>query len=356
MKIQSLHFADLGPLGTQDIDLLNTWTGEIETNVLFTGPNGCGKSTLLRTVVMLWEAAGFWLENDRAMPETHPAAKYLSRWGSAAIILADMAIDPRQKITVGLVFRKHGQLEFVNQRSDVLWLGETHFQGAESGKGGTFISTNSDCMETWAIARQRMSLEFASFGLPNILFMDAEERRWVVPTQRIGEIAAESPEIRWAPRYISSEDWRGQLESSLINLKLTDEKRFDAVLIELNAFLINKKIAGDIKRGENRLRVRLSHPGKAEEQFHTLDELSAGERQVLIMLYVIARWAEKGCVVMIDEPDLYLHPSLINGMLSRLAGMVNDLDGQLLITSHLPAVWDRYEGVARRIELGDLGE
>ena len=200
-----------------------------------------------------------------------------------------------------------------------------------------------------------MSLSFTTFGLPNLIFMDAEERRWVAPTQGIGEIVAESPSMRWAPRYIPTEDWRGQLESSLINMKLTDEKRFNAVLVEFNAFLIGKKIEAEIKRGEKRLRVSLTSPGKTD-QFHTMDKLSAGERQVLIMLYMIARWAEPGCVVMIDEPDLYLHPSLIEGMLARIKAMVKALDGQLLITSHLPMVWERYEGSARRIELTTAGD
>ncbi len=354
MKIQSLHFVDVGPLGTQDVDLHDQWSGEIESNILFTGPNGCGKSTLLRAVAMLWEAAGYWLANQSSLPETHPAAKWLSRWGAVGMVLTDIDINQAENISVGLVFGNQDQLSFMKDKPGVKWLGESH-----SGKGTlheivVFVSTKGDWLESWAAARQRMSLSFSTFGLPNMIFMDAEERRWVAPTQRIGEIVAELPGMRWAPRYIPTEDWHGQLESSLINMKLTDEARFNAVLMELNAFLIGKKIEGEIRRGEKRLRVSLTQGGQTG-QFHTMDELSSGERQVLIMLYMIARWAEAGCVVMIDEPDLYLHPSLIEGMLSRIKAMVKALDGQLLITSHLPMVWERYEGSARRIELDLAG-
>ncbi len=87
-------------------------------------------------------------------------------------------------------------------------------------------------------------------------------------------------------------------------------------------------------------------------QSHSLDELSAGEHQVLILIYLLARWAEEGCVVMIDEPDLYLHPSLVNSMLASLEKLVADKNGQLLITSHQPEIWQRYEASGKRIELG----
>ncbi|WP_207191882.1 AAA family ATPase [Halochromatium roseum] len=72
---------------------------------------------------------------------------------------------------------------------------------------------------------------------------------------------------------------------------------------------------------------------------------------MLIQLYLINRWLEKGGVALIDEPDLYLHPSLVSSFLARLEKMVADRDGQLLITSHVPEVWSRYEALGRRILL-----
>ena len=105
-----------------------------------------------------------------------------------------------------------------------------------------------------------------------------------------------------------------------------------------------------MKLGENRLKVRLKN-GSGSGNTHGLDELSAGEHQVLIQLYLINRWLEKGGVALIDEPDLYLHPSLISSFLARLEKMVADRDGQLIITSHVPEVWSRYEALGRRILL-----
>ena len=70
---------------------------------------------------------------------------------------------------------------------------------------------------------------------------------------------------------------------------------------------------------------------------------------MLIQLYLINRWMEKGGIALIDEPDLYLHPSLVAGFLATLEKMVADRHGQLIITSHVPEVWNRYEALGQRI-------
>jgi AAA15 family ATPase/GTPase len=75
---------------------------------------------------------------------------------------------------------------------------------------------------------------------------------------------------------------------------------------------------------------------------------------VLIQLYLIQRWLEPGGVVLIDEPDLHLHPSLIPGFLATLESLVAERKGQLFLTSHVLEIWDRYESTGRRIGLGEF--
>lgn len=40
MKIQSIHFHDVGPLGDRVLELKSDWDGEVEKLVLLSGPNG----------------------------------------------------------------------------------------------------------------------------------------------------------------------------------------------------------------------------------------------------------------------------------------------------------------------------
>jgi predicted ATPase len=347
MRIRSLHFYEVGPLGTQIINLENEWDEKVEQRALFSGPNGCGKSTVLRAAAMLWEAFGYWLDHRKTMPRSHSAREWLQKWGSCAVIIDGL---PNVDQSVGLIFGDAAMCEAKREAYPfVLWIGESV---ARTGRPGNperkFFMPPVDTVNKWSESRKKMILSFEKANVPNMLFLDAEERRWVSPRRNVGEHVADQPVLRWLPRYIANDDWKGQLEASLITLKTTQLQAYHKVVRHLNEFLSGKEIDPDIRPGENRLLVKIAGQRGAT---HSLDELSAGEHQVLILIYLISRWAEKGCVVMIDEPDLYLHPSLVSGLLASLEKLVSELDGQLIITSHQPDIWHRYESSGKRIEL-----
>lgn len=348
MKIKKLLFNDLGPLGTQEISLQNDWDDSIEARVLFTGANGCGKSTVLRCVAMLWEAVGYWLDYRKPLPKNHISREWLQRWGGCAVILEGI---PNTHQPIGLFFGERDWSEKLSAKeSSIEWMGESlsYTEKNNTPKRELFLP-ESKWLNDWADARKKMILSFDKSSYPNVIFLDAEERRWVQPKRNVGEAKADDSSLRWLARYIASDDWKGQLEASLITLKTTQLHTYHSVIRQLNEFLAGKEIDPDIKAGENRLRIKLKGQ---RGQSHTLDELSAGEHQVLILIYLLARWAEEGCVVLIDEPDLYLHPSLVSVMLANLEKLVAEKKGQLIITSHQPEIWQRYEASGKRIELG----
>ena len=187
---------------------------------------------------------------------------------------------------------------------------------------------------------------------PLCCHLDAEECRWVSPSKRIGKMLPEDSSLRWLFKYQVSEDWQGQLEASLINLKVVKSDKYYDVIGYLNCCLYGKKINHDVQQleGKNRLQVNIH---KKRGQSHTLDMLSSGERQMLIKLYLVKRWLEPGGIVMIDEPDHYLHPSMIPGFLAQIESQVEEKKGQLFITSHSQDVWNRYDTRDQRIKLGE---
>ena len=350
MKIKALYFKDVGPLEDKRIDFTDSWIDEISQFVLFSGPNGTGKSIVLRMIAMLWEAAGYWLDQRKKIPKSEPVCSWLSKWGGCAVIFDE--VFPGSS-SVGLVFgdEKWFVDVLISSTPDVIWVGETV---RYTGKPGRPVHTFLDFFEErriaeWVELRKKLILTFVDTDTPNLVYLDAEERRWVPPRRGTGKPAPENSELRWLVNYKVTEDWQGQLEASLITLKTSKLHLFHEIIRELNQFLHGKEIETDIRTGENRLRVKLK---TRRGQSHFLDDLSAGERQVLIQLYLLHRWLEPGGIVLIDEPDLHLHPSLIPGFLASLESLVKKKQGQLLLTSHVPDIWKRYESTGRRISLG----
>jgi hypothetical protein len=350
MKIETMHFQDVGPLGNERIDLSDSWTGEIAPRILFSGPNGTGKSIALRTFAMLWEAAGYWLDRAKVMPKSEPARGWLAQWGGCAAILNEVFEGSG---AVGLVFGNAEWIETLREKySDISWIGES-VRASGTGRSVSFHFVNApadSCFAEWAERRRKLILTFEPADLPNAIYLDAEERRWVTPKRGVGKLEPEDPRLRWLVRYRATEDWQGQLEASLVALKTSKLHLFHETIRLLNRFLHDKEIETDVRTGENRLRIKLKN---RRGRTHFLDDLSSGEHQVLIQLYLIQRWLEPGGIVLIDEPDLHLHPSLISGFLAALESLAEKRNGQLILTSHAPKIWDRYESTGHRIVLGN---
>lgn len=347
MKISHVYTKSVGAIADGCMSFEDDWDGNIEEKLLLTGPNGCGKSTLLRGIATLWEAFGSWLDHRKALLQKSPAREWLQRWDGMAVIFAEVGNDSSK---LGIVFGSTSWAKsIIESHDEVIWIGETVEHTGLAGKPKrTLLMPNDAMIEVWASERRKMLVSFDKVSFPNMIYLDAEERRWVSPKRNLGEHIADQPSLRWLPKYIPSEDWKGQLEASLMTLKTTNLHRYHEVIRAMNQFLNGKEIVSDIKAGENRMRVKLKDQRGV---FHGLDELSAGEHQVLILIYVLMRWAEKGAIVLIDEPDLYLHPSLNSMMLSTIESLVKALNGQLIITSHAADIWERYENHGKRIEL-----
>lgn len=348
MKIRAIHTHEAGPLGSQVFDFKDDWSGEITPDILFSGPNGCGKSSVLRAMAMLWSAFGHWLYHRKTLPKSNPEREWLQRWGGVALVLEGLPFGgPPTVLLFGVQeFAERMQHDFPDHAFVGEWVVRTGKRSAPARK--LLWPADSAWLDRWTAARQRMLVSADKTESPNMIFLDAEERRWVSPKRGVGEIRSENPQQRWLTSYRVTEQWEGQLEPSLLALKSAALQRFHGLVRDMNAFLSGKEILADVKLGENRIKVKLKDGSGTT---HGLDELSAGEHQVLIQLYLIGRWLEPGGVALIDEPDLYLHPSLISGFLARLERMVADRNGQLIITSHVSEVWSRYEALGQRLLL-----
>lgn len=352
MKIKSIITKAVGSLPDCEISLMNDWTGSVETKALFTGPNGCGKSTLLRGIAMLWDALGFWLDQRKILPQKHESREWLQRWDGFAVVLENMNPFYSEPVILFFGTQEWSQNALAGYEHTAK-VGEWFTRGNIGKPKRELLLPKEQWLDAWGAARKTQILTYEPVDAPNLVYLDAEERRWVSPKRNLSEPQPDLLSQRWLTRYLVTDDWKGQLEASLITLKTSQLHLYHEVIRSLNKFLSGKEIDPDIRPGEGRLRVKLQNQKGA---FHPIDDLSAGEHQVLILIYLITRWMQKNGIVLIDEPDLYLHPSLVDPFLSALEHLVAKKEGQLLITSHSVDVWQRYDNTGLRVALRPKGD
>ena len=353
MKIRSIHLREVGPITERVVSFGDEWQGGIEDQILLSGPNGCGKSTVLRAVAILWSLAGSWLFQPAGRPERlSPFRKRLEQWRSSAVIIDDFPVVG----TLGLFFGEAADFDELKQeQSGVHWLGEL---GGETPGGNRVFREmihRADEQTNKLSENYKLGMLSGRSKLPNFIYLDGEDRRWVKSNKgKIDEVLPDDAHLRWLTVYAPSTGWKGQLETSLINLKTIKPERYYKTIEDLNRFLKPKRINPEPHPVSLRLKIEI--PPFDHRNDHTLDELSSGEKQVMTQIYLVSRWLEPGGVVMIDEPDLHLHPSLLSVFLSTLERLVKEREGQLILTSHNPELWRRYENKGVRIKLGEEEE
>lgn len=67
-----------------------------------------------------------------------------------------------------------------------------------------------------------------------------------------------------------------------------------------------------------------------------LIELSTGEISLLLRLFNIANQIKPNSIVLIDEPELHLHPNWCINYISKLKQLFNKYDSHFIIATHSP--------------------
>lgn len=327
MYIHRIVLRDVRNFRHLDITFENEWTKEPLKSVLLLGPNGSGKTTIVQTVAALWEVFGHWLQ-FQFVSKIHELPLILRNASYAAVEIVELYEKP---IWVYVALDHKLAEEVIRQTApDGIWIGNHN---------GTWEVTPNKFDPSWArslhFRREQLQAGASDVrSLSNIVFLTANRRFIERPQVDYAATAyAESP-YQWLVTYQAHESWHGHIESMLRNLKLRSPDAFYEIVERLNHFLVNKKLT-DFDRN---LRLIVETPTSS----HAIDELSAGEQQCLIMMFMVSRWLSPGGIALIDEPDLHLHVSLQRHFIHELEKVVHERNGQLIVTSHSPTMWEEF--------------
>ncbi len=119
------------------------------------------------------------------------------------------------------------------------------------------------------------------------------------------------------------------------SLPAADNKaRWEEFESTVNSIIDPKKLLGLTSSHPDTLRI-LTPSGA----IHGVQDLSSGERQALIIMSRVLRAGDLHPIIMIDEPDAYLHPNLSKRLIRALGEGVGP-SGQLIFATHSPAILD----------------
>ena len=330
MRIEAFYLKGVRGLPTIDLNFLDSVTGQVRPRTVIAGSNGTGKTTILDAIYAL---ATLVIKEQRQRPPAWLVTDGSKTWVSL-IEVPVAATEPRSLILYAVDQKK--SLSWANQglpeHDGAITYGWARRPQTEQGYG-----PESEAI-TW-LRRRIQAVEQGDEGhdiLPNILYFPAEDRE--LQPKHKGQVIAEEDGYRWAYRFSDSQKWEGSLESFLVAMNYRDllvqqEARADGsnfrqFLKVINQFLDGKQIVG-VDRKSFRIQVE-SDSGKKFD----IDELSSGEKQIMLMLGEIQRRIRKGSIVLIDEPEIHLHPRWQRLLVRALTDLCAEYDAQLIITTH----------------------
>ena len=311
MKVQHLVLQNVRSIKSLDLDFRDPATRKPMLRIVLAGANGSGKTTILECIFGLMRSLG--------LPK--PKIPYLERGtGSACLVLqppADLSKSPWS-----IIFNTDPRpKEYDRSREAYLrW----DYYGDDNG-----YRRVEDADISLLFASQEGEDDF--FQKASLVYLT--DNRRLLPTEG-GPIAPEE-ENPWAYRYTPTDQWKGSVESYLVwqnYLDLEDRDkginadRFQRVTSVVNRILDQKRISG-VERG--RIAVEISGQKK-----HGLDDLSSGERQILLLLVEIVRRIKPGGIILIDEPEISLHPTWQRALVAALDKIIEQYDAQVIMATH----------------------
>jgi predicted ATPase len=335
MKVDRVLFRGLKALQQRDDRFTNATGDGPASSACLRGLNGSGKTTYLEAIASLWKLFRRWSQRGtHVKPGTHDP---INLSDLVAIRVVDV---PGPNSSMWLVYGEQEVWESIPDRSDDAVIGV--LSTGKRGNHRNLLEREHPIYRFWddnATKLEQVGERGSGIQIPNMVMIGAEDR-FIQPLrdEDLFELAPEA-HFRFLARYQASDKKSGHIENSMAALLAVAPDKFAEIAKKLNQVLPRLQLLNRADLKTRRPLVKLVTSG-AEV---TLEHLSAGERAALIALFMVVRWMARGGVVLIDEPELHQHLSLMRANLGLLENyVVNEMGGQLIVASHAPEVWDHF--------------
>lgn len=340
IRIANLHIRGLR--GLQSVDLPSdglSWADQqIPSLVVVAGENGSGKTTLLRCIA---QAARLIASPSHSIPDEVAADECLIDF-----LLTDGSEDLQQPFRF-LV----GDNAFVEKNKN-----ERSYGLVRTGKRPKVIPNK-------ALDSLRTTLNtpsgFSESRWPRVALFPSEERDLIVPNVSYKAPGRLSDELGFVVIWqrLAAKQWSGSTIELLFSARWSDlnakdkglnaKSLFDYYTKAFKMLTGNKKSLGWTAKGD--LVVELQNGST-----HSVDDLSSGERQILLLLAELRRVWRPGSLIMIDELELHLHDKWQALLLGVLREMLTELGGQVIITTQSHSLFEM-AGLGTRLLIGRKG-
>jgi hypothetical protein len=185
-------------------------------------------------------------------------------------------------------------------------------------------------------------------GLRNGILYFPHDRRLAV-TQG-GPIEPPPEKREWLFHFSPGDKWQGSLEhlwvwQNYLDLEENTQKRQNlAPFVESVETVLGQDRRITISKG--RVQVPVTWEQDGERPQVRLDQLPSGEQQVLLLFGELARRRRQGAVIMIDEVENSLHPTLQRLVMWNLHRIAREWDAQVIVATHSLEVINTVRGGA----------
>ncbi len=331
MKVRKVLFKDFRNFrGVKEISFVDPVTDEPRPLTVLVGSNGTGKTTILEAIEgVLLTLFSF----------SHPVIQEAFEGGCICISLQispnDLGGAAPQKPTLDIAAgRKEDILTLPEANNlDLAW----HFNELREVRqfGAGYQAFDMLRQVAWAMQHNRIE----AFG--GVIYFP--HYRNLLPRPSGGAIQPPPQQKQWIYRFTPSNSWEGSLEQFLVWQNYLDLEAGSTDREHLTPFLaLIQDVLGaerTVKIKEGRVWVR-PHWAVTEkvDAWVRIDQLPSGEQQVFYLFGELARQLRKGAVVMIDEPEISLHPTLQRVVVHKLRRLAHEYDLQVILATHSPEI------------------